>query len=599
MHYLGCTRRLPFFFGLVLILGYLPVARAADFNPGCTGTTGDAAALRSAVVAANDNQSPDTITLVAGCTYNIMATLEVTDSNLLTVVGNGATIDGGFRARVFLVTGHLTLSDVTISHGIADTGNGVGGGIYNQKGTVTLNASRMIDNRAVQGGGAIFNELGGTVIGDGTTLFDNRTGRDSGGAIYNNGAIDFSQSVFSENVCFNAGHGGGAIFNNSGGAHGKITDSTFTGNRCPSASSLSCPCPGRPGGGAITNLGRLEIKRSTFSGNHVDNNGGAILNFGGRIELSESTLAGNVAGNQGGGVYNVGHLFMWNVTLSGNHAVTGGALYNAFYNAGFQQLVVDNSTLSANSATGAGAAMFGELHASIDIANSIIANPTSEAPCAGGGGVDEDSLKNLATVRGCGPSFAIGDPKLGPLADNGGPTDTHALLSGSAAINAGDNLACPSIDQRGFPRPRTDADPCDMGSFEVPDMFSCDSAAAVLGTAGNDTLTGTAAADVICGLEGNDTIDGGGGDDVIFGNAGNDTLSGLGGNDSLLGQPGNDTISGFEGDDVLRGHAGNDTLLGEEGSDSLIGHGGNDSLDGGPGSNSCVGGTGVDELLSC
>jgi hypothetical protein len=70
---------------------------------------------------------------------------------------------------------------------------------------------------------------------------------------------------------------------------------------------------------------------------------------------------------------------------------------------------------------------------------------------------------------GCGFNNAVGDmqntnPELGPLANNGGPTQTLALLSGGPAIDAGSDMACPPIDQRGISRPQ--GPHCDIGAFE-------------------------------------------------------------------------------------------------------------------------------------
>jgi Ca2+-binding RTX toxin-like protein len=94
----------------------------------------------------------------------------------------------------------------------------------------------------------------------------------------------------------------------------------------------------------------------------------------------------------------------------------------------------------------------------------------------------------------------------------------------------------------------------------------------ILGTAGDDILSGAGGADVIAGLGGNDTISGLGGNDIICGGEGNDTLNGGNGNDQLFGGP---------GDDILNGGNGNDLLDGGAGADALTGNVGNDTCDGG------------------
>ncbi|MCC7326374.1 MAG: hypothetical protein IT521_06175 [Burkholderiales bacterium] len=106
----------------------------------------------------------------------------------------------------------------------------------------------------------------------------------------------------------------------------------------------------------------------------------------------------------------------------------------------------------------------------------------------------------------------------------------------------------------------------------------------ILGTSGNDYLTGSVDNDVVLGLEGNDNLQGDDGEDEIDGGPGNDTLVGGNGNDQLLGGPGNDWLVGVDGNDTLVGGDGDDTLSGGAGDDSLTGGHGNDSLQGGAGS---------------
>jgi uncharacterized repeat protein (TIGR01451 family) len=107
--------------------------------------------------------------------------------------------------------------------------------------------------------------------------------------------------------------------------------------------------------------------------------------------------------------------------------------------------------------------------------------------------------------------------------------------------------------------------------------------ATVIGTAGDDTLTGTGKKDVFVGLAGNDTILGLGGDDLVCGAAGNDIVKGAAGNDEIRTGGGNDVAKGGDGNDALRGGGGDDRLKGGRGADTLRGGGGADSCSGGPG----------------
>ena len=136
---------------LLLLLPTLPAA-AATFNPGCTGTTGDAAALQSAVTTAGSNSQADIITLTAGCTYTLTSTLTVNadSGNTLTITGNGATISGGNARQVLNIASGavVVLNGVTISRGNA----GGGGGIDNS-GTLTISNSTISGNSADFGSG--------------------------------------------------------------------------------------------------------------------------------------------------------------------------------------------------------------------------------------------------------------------------------------------------------------------------------------------------------------------------------------------------------------------------------------------------------------
>ncbi|MFN6050163.1 MAG: choice-of-anchor Q domain-containing protein, partial [Planctomycetia bacterium] len=170
-----------------------------------------------------------------------------------------------------------------------------------------------------------------------------------------------------------------------------------------------------------------------------------------------STLSGNTA-IFGGGVFNDGGgiLNFSNSTVSGNSAGQGGGIAN---NSG--TVTVTNSTVSGNSADqngGGGIANNGTLN----IANSIVANSTSGGDYAGQVGTIGTNTNNLVEDGSLpGTSEITGDPLLGPLQNNGGPTFTQALLSGSPAIGAGSGTisnASPVSrkDQRGFVRTTSD-----------------------------------------------------------------------------------------------------------------------------------------------
>ncbi|MBT8102465.1 MAG: right-handed parallel beta-helix repeat-containing protein, partial [Gammaproteobacteria bacterium] len=187
-------------------------------------------------------------------------------------------------------------------------------------------------------------------------------------------------------------------------------------------------------GGAVhvsSGDGSLTANRVTMSGNSANKKGGAVYGTGGgiRINITNSTFNGNSAVEQGG-AFEVDHLALLNTTIAGNTAPAskGGGVWE--------------SSGQEFSAT-----------------NTIIANNTG-GDCATA--IDSGS-NNIDSDNSCG-FVTTADPKLGPLANNGGPTDTMALLSESPAIETGTNTGCPATDQRQIVRP--DGFLCDIGAYE-------------------------------------------------------------------------------------------------------------------------------------
>lgn len=372
-------------------------------------------------------------------------------------------------------------------------------------------------------------------------------------------------------------------------------------------------------GGGISNVGTLAVTNSTVSGNstnglNLSGGGGGIFNEG-AMTLTASTVSGNTTLGRGGAIYNVDQAAtLINSTVSGNTALNGGGIFNRF---GTVQLT--NSTNTDNTATDNGGGIW-NFGGTMTLANTIVSGNTAATPsddCAGG----ITSLGyNLASDASCafGGSGDLNstDPLLGPLTNNSGPTETHALLSGSPAVDAVPLASCTvSTDQRSVPRPMGPA--CDSGAFErvVPD--ACNSTifdTIIVGTPGNDLIFGTNGRDLIFGLGGNDNVGGGnnhdclvGGDghdfvngsngnDFLDGGIGNDTLTGSNGIDTLIGGGDLDTLNGGNGDDLIDGGTGNDMLLGSNGNDSLDGSDGDDTLMGNNGNDTLTGGANTDTL---
>jgi uncharacterized repeat protein (TIGR01451 family)/CSLREA domain-containing protein len=289
-----------------------------------------------------------------------------------------------------------------------------------------------------------------------------------GGGIYNSGSLTLRNVVLSENE----GERGGAVYNNVG-ATLVLVDSWVHNNIAPSIS----PIPGY-GGGIYNNLGRVELLRSSVSGNTAGASGGGIYNTG-HLSVTASTISGNSAvEHHGGGIWNSGELMLLASTISGNQAPHwGGGGGGIFQETG--SMVVRSSTVTANSAFDFGGIL--TEGGSATLSNSIVAGNKDTLSSDCGGALVSHGYNLVASGQNC-PTSGIGDVVVAAsqvfthvlepeLKDNGGPTHTHALIERGFAVDAG---YCPgeTADQRGFPRPVDDPrlpnarDGCDIGAFE-------------------------------------------------------------------------------------------------------------------------------------
>lgn len=210
-------------------------------------------------------------------------------------------------------------------------------------------------------------------------------------------------------------------------------------------------------GGGINSDGTVTLTDAVVTGN--ESTDGAGIASAGPLTLTRSLVSRNVASGRGGGIEATG-LSLVNSTVSGNRSNGSGA---GIWNHG-GSLSVLSSTITGNDGGPSGGRGF-DLEGSIAaVANSIISgNPRGDCRAVAGSSIGSQG-GNLAGGASCGFGPAV-DP-LGPLADNGGGTNTHALLTGSPAIDAGGTgLDCPGTDQRGVPRPQ--GQDCDSGAFEA------------------------------------------------------------------------------------------------------------------------------------
>ena len=240
-------------------------------------------------------------------------------------------------------------------------------------------------------------------------------------------------------------------------------------------------------GGGILNTGRgrgratLSITSSTLNGNFASLERGGIDNDGeldgmAMLTVSNSTLTGNKARNAGGGISNDGNsgraaLSINNSTLSGNSSsfAGGGGILNDH-----ATLKLSNSTLSGNSGGQRNGNVILNKQGTLEIGDTILNAETSNMNIVNDRGRITSFGYNLSSDNGGGVLTGPGDqintnPILGPLQNNGGPTLTHALLTGSPAVNAGDPgfTPPPDYDQRGPGFDRVVNGRIDIGAFEA------------------------------------------------------------------------------------------------------------------------------------
>ena len=235
-------------------------------------------------------------------------------------------------------------------------------------------------------------------------------------------------------------------------------------------------------GGGILNLGTLTVANSIISGNTVTGSGGGIFNNS-TLTVTNSAITGNTAnsatGATSGGIISVGTLTATNSTLSGNSVPNGNNNGGGLLT--FGPTTITNCTITNNSAAGADSAGGVRRESNTTtILNSLIAanqNNTTvpDVIAAGNTGITSSGFNligNVGTVTAfnqtgdlTGTGAAPLNPMLGALGNNGGPTQTHALLPGSPAINAGTSTGAPATDQRGVSRPQGAA--VDIGAFEL------------------------------------------------------------------------------------------------------------------------------------
>jgi len=428
------------------LLAILTVNTLVDENNGI-GTGG--ISLREAVSAAGQG---DTINFSVTGTINLTSTGSghIVIAKNLTIQGPGANLltikafdpdssgenDSDGR-RVFFVDNDssnfatVTISGLTLTNGDPqDSGEDDGGGAIFNRENLTLNNCVLTGNYA-QNSGAIYNADGTLTLND-CSISNNSARYDCGGLMVQGGSLFVNRCTITNNSAQNSG---GAVMSRTRPV--TIVDSTLSGNTT------------KEYGGAIYQYkSTLSVSGSTIASNTADVDGdgtgagGGIYNLSGKLTVTNSTISGNSAGEGGGGIFSdtsqtttIAHTTIaGNVTASGSGSNGGGINSNG-------TTVLDHTIVAGNLK---GASTRDDVNGNFDAFYSLIGDKRSENVHNTGG-----SLIGTTTT----PINAL----LGPLASNGGLTQTRLLLSGSPALDAGNPSAVagagtiPQYDQRGTP----------------------------------------------------------------------------------------------------------------------------------------------------
>ncbi len=402
--------------------------------------------FREAVLLANNDGKASKIkfsnTIFAGSSTISMTGGEYKLDAAVTIIGPTAplTLDAGGTSRIFRTTAaaagaEFSISDLTLAHGSV---NGDGGGIFFDAGKLNLDRVTVTNCQSTNYGGGIYAKAAGVVVSLTDSQVTNNSTTISGGGI--------------------------SLYGDSSVATGRLNllRSTIADN---SSTAI--------GAGISINVGGFSISDCALTGNNAGN--GIYSPRGGAIEVNtwatllptpqftirNSTLSDNIA---------------YKLFFGTQHEGYGGAI--AFFQ-GPAMLDISNSTI-VNNSTGFGGGGLNILsQANLNLTSSIVAgnlSVTGPPDISFSGTIQGSSnLIGVADVGGftlqpgnlSGTKAAPLDAKLGPLADNGGPTKTHALLPGSPAINAGINSSGLLLDQRGTGFARNVNGAVDIGAFEV------------------------------------------------------------------------------------------------------------------------------------
>jgi len=417
--------------------------------------------LREAIIAANANAGVDTIVFkqsLNGADIQLtMGEIPITESVIIKGLGkNNLTVHGGEGARIFHITNggegtaniNTTISGIRMSDGGPSDSGGAILQDSNISGLLKIQSCILSHNTAGGEGGAI-DMMNGDLTIQNSELTNNTSGAEGGAIHFLDGTMQLTGDTFRKN---HADQQAGVM-----DVNGQVTIEQCTFDRNTSGDEGGAIDFGEERGGALT------MRNSTLSRNEASTQGGSLFFGGGEGAIRNCTISSNKSGTEGGGVFiERGNLTLTNTTVTQNNAETqpvslrikpldgaasgGGGI---FINVGTLRL---ENTIVAGNKSGGSPNDLGSNDAVINALFSLIQNGKSSV-----NGINQNNIFGVS-------------PLLGPLQDNGGPTETHLPQTGSPAINNGSNdlatAAGLTTDQRIF-QPRILGGTVDIGSVEV------------------------------------------------------------------------------------------------------------------------------------
>ncbi|MEL7009832.1 MAG: calcium-binding protein [Cyanobacteria bacterium J06588_4] len=478
--------------------------------------------LREAIALANQAEGTDTVTFADGLNGSIVLSQgELLIDDPVIIKGLGAeniTIDGNAQSRIFnLDDGNeateieVSIDNLTLTNGSAlDPNSGRGAGILNQEnlslngvviqdntarfgggifstGTLALSDSSISGNSAIQGAG-VYNYRGNSTVVN-STIADNSSDFKGGGIQNFSGNLEVRNSSLTGNLAAESG-GGISNYTQYDSATATVVNSTISGNSSPSGSGIYNSSKGLLNlegstvsqnnsnfseNSVIVTKGTANISNSAISDNDGAQNVGILVDSG-TATIENSAIANNNAPDIGisgiivrrDGLVDVVNSTVANNTSRANAGIVGSGTVN----------VLNSTVVNNNGGIGTGGVSFTE--GIVTITSSIVANNvgTGDGRLVGditgefvSGG--NNLISNGDDTSGFVESDLVGslenplNPQVGELQDNGGTTQTIALLEGSPAINAGSNPNGLTFDQRGNGFNRTIGNGTDIGAFEL------------------------------------------------------------------------------------------------------------------------------------